>query len=97
MTAEAETALIRTCAGCGRKKIDCPCWAAGAGDEARQLREGFDKDQLALMDYIRALLGHGRHPVPTLVTALRIEFSTESFGFWRRLRVAWHVLVGVKE
>lgn len=82
---------------CGRKKVDCLCWSAGAGDEALALRDGFDKDQLALMDYVRAVLGHGIAPIPTLLGAMRIELASEHIGFWGRLRVAWRLLVGRRE
>lgn len=77
---------------CGKRKLDCACWATGAGDEAKHARDGYDRDQLALIDYVRTVLHHGKEPIPTLLDALRIELAPNSFRV--RLRVAWHVLRG---
>lgn len=84
----------RLCRGCGRRKTNCPCWAAGAGDEAAEQRRPFNRDQLALIDYVKTVMEHGRHPVAALVGALRIEFAGENYGLWQRAKIAWRVLRG---
>lgn len=76
---------------CGKRKLECACWATGAGDEAAHMRDGLDRDQLALVDYIRTVLHHGKAPIPSLVDALRIEIASDG-GFRTRVRVAWQLL-----
>jgi hypothetical protein len=90
----------RLCSGCGQRKALCPCWAAGAGDEAVRAREGYDLDELALMDYIRASMDHNQSPTEALTVALLIEMASEKNAFRCKLRVIRRLLSplgGVRE
>lgn len=82
----------RICAGCGRRKAECHCWAAGAGDEAARSREGFDIHQLALMDFVRYSMEHGQEPIDTLTVALKIELAAEKRPFLSKFKAAWRLL-----
>lgn len=82
----------RHCVGCGRRKLDCPCWLAGAGDEAMAQRADFDRDQLALLDYLRTRMAFGTDALTALGDALRVELAHDRPGMGTRVRLAWRAL-----